>query len=89
MTTPNPKRERQPDPFDALLAGVREFAHATDEETGREVLTAAVKQYLAELPDDEFAALIEEVREPTAPGKPAKADESYPAAWGFQPKRAD
>lgn len=78
MTAPNPDTERR-DPFDALLAGVREFARTTDENTGREVLVAAVKQFLAELSDDEFAALVAEVREPADDGP------TYPAAWGFQP----
>ncbi|OBA88783.1 hypothetical protein A5633_08420 [Mycolicibacterium elephantis] len=61
------------DPVGVLLAGVREFARTRDEQAGREVLLAMVKQYLAELSDDEFAALVEEVREP--------AETAYPESW--------
>lgn len=73
MTTPE-----APDPFANLLSGVREFARSTDEATGREVLTAGVRQYLAELPEQEFSSLISEVRPPT------EAPNAYPANWGFQ-----
>ena len=74
MTEPDPK----PDPFANLLSGVREFARTTDEQAGREVLTAGVRQYLAELPAQDFESLLAEVRPP--------ADHSYPPAWGYPAK---
>lgn len=58
-----------------------------------DVLEAAVKQYLSELSDDDFAALVAEVRppadaeEPTPPSskKPATTTTAdgpaYPAGW--------
>ncbi|WP_396912416.1 hypothetical protein [Mycolicibacterium sp.] len=73
MADTQPKR----DPFTALLDGVREYANTTDEKQGREVLLAAVKQFLAELTDEQFAELVAEVREPAD-----DADEAaYPAGW--------
>lgn len=44
------------------------------------VLRDAIKRYLTELPADDRAALIEEVHEPDAP------EQSYPAAWGYEPR---
>jgi hypothetical protein len=75
------------DPFQALLAGVREFARTSDDETGREVLIAAVKQFLAELSDEQFAAFVEEVREPDQ-NDDETTDSAYPDNWGFQPSKA-
>lgn len=58
-----------------------------------DVLEAAVKQYLSELSDDDFAALVAEVRPPaddeppTPPSskkpatKPADDGPAYPADW--------
>lgn len=71
MTAPD-----TPDPFTNLLSGIREFARTTDEETGREILTAGVRQYLAELPEKDFESLLAEVRPP--------ADTDYPANWGYR-----
>lgn len=85
MTTPKPDTGKpdpeQRDPFDALLAGVREFTNAADENAGREILLAAVKQWLAELTDDDFAAVVAEVREPADDGP------AYPENWGYQPTK--
>ncbi|MCV7219843.1 hypothetical protein [Mycolicibacterium elephantis] len=68
------------DPVMVLLDGVREFARTRDEQAGREVLLAMVKQYLAELSAAELDALLEEVREP--------AETAYPESWR-QPKARD
>ncbi|WP_454788511.1 hypothetical protein [Mycolicibacterium lutetiense] len=48
------------------------------------VLRGAVKQYLAELPADDRAALISEL-----PSAGTAAETSYPATWGYQSKPAD
>lgn len=69
------------DPVAALLAGVRGYANTTDETTGRDVLIAGTKQYLAELDDTAFAALVAEVRPPAEHPDDTPA---YPPSWGFQ-----
>ncbi|MGV0778736.1 hypothetical protein [Mycolicibacterium elephantis] len=76
-----PEQNPNRDPVSVLLAGVREFVRTRDEQTGREVLVAMVKQYLAELSGDEFAALVAEVREP------ATDEAAYPTSWGYQKPR--
>ncbi len=77
-------------PFDTLVAGVEQFTAAADEQAGREILLAAVKQYLSELPDDVFADLVAEVRPPATDPEndPKTGGPAHPDAWGFQPKPA-
>ncbi|BBZ57068.1 hypothetical protein [Mycolicibacterium phocaicum] len=81
----NTSQDSPPDPFNALLAGVHRFAGTKDESTGREVLIAAVKQYLSELTADEFAALEAEVRPPDEDSAQSSDGPVYPASWGFKP----
>jgi hypothetical protein len=86
MTTPKPEPQQQgkkTTPIDALLAGVREFAASTDEQTGTEALLAGVKQYLAELPDKDFAALVAEVRPPADTTTTDDGGPAYPPEWGY------
>ncbi|MCH5645722.1 hypothetical protein [Gordonia sp. ABSL49_1] len=59
-----------------------------------DVLEAAVKQYLSELTDDDFAKLVAEVRPPADDDKPAEQKPkpkddgpAYPASWGFGDKK--
>jgi len=56
--------EPKPNPTDVLIAAAEQFARTKNEADGIEVLEAGVKQYLAELDDKQFAALVGEVREP-------------------------
>lgn len=44
-----------------------------------EALVAGVKQYLADMTDDEFDALVDEVREPADPNKKTPATSSMAA----------
>lgn len=76
--------EPQTDPLDPLLAGVRQYAHSKDAQSGRDALIAGNRQYLAALSDKEFAQLVAEVR-PPADTKPDDGPIDYPASWGFQP----
>ncbi|MCH5645723.1 hypothetical protein [Gordonia sp. ABSL49_1] len=55
-----------------------------------DVLEAAVKQYLSELSDDDFAKLVAEVRPPadddSPEHKPKDDGPAYPESWGHHPK---
>lgn len=82
---PDTNQNDRQDPFLALIAGVRRFAATKDENTGREVLLAAVKQYLSELTADEYAALEAEVRPPDEDQVEPADGPVYPASWGFKP----
>ncbi|MGV9795559.1 hypothetical protein [Gordonia sp. NPDC003422] len=58
-----------------------------------DVLEAAVKQYLSELTDEDFAKLVAEVRPPADDDNPEqkpKPDDgpAYPESWGHRPKGA-
>lgn len=68
------------DPVSALLAGVRQYADSTDDQTARDALVAGAKQFLADLDDTQFSSLIAEVR------PPAEDPNAYPANWGYNPE---
>lgn len=77
----------QHDPVAALLAGARQFAESADEKTGRDVLVAGAKQFLADLDDDQFTNLVAEVRPPA--DQPATDGPAYPPGWGYQRENGD
>ena len=66
--TPQQIRTALPDSYRRIVDGEQPIwpgsIEAKNEADGIEVLEAGVKQYLAELDDKQFAALVGEVREP-------------------------